>query len=116
SEKTHDTCDACGQPGQFICCDSCPRVFHFLCAEPPIAYETVGTIDHWFCRECAHLATRRRKSRAHAKNIFYPLISDMEFKNPRAFSVPEDIRRQFDGIEADVDGTFVNTREDRPQR
>ncbi|KAJ1962742.1 hypothetical protein GGI12_002469 [Dipsacomyces acuminosporus] len=84
--------------------------------EPPLAYESVVTIDHWYCRECAHLAARKRKSRAHAKNIFYPLISDMESRNPKAFAVPDDIRRQFDGIEADIDGTFINTREDRPQR
>ncbi|KAJ2884261.1 hypothetical protein IWW38_005447, partial [Coemansia aciculifera] len=81
-----------------------------------MSQEEVSKIDHWYCRACQHLVTRKRKSRAHAKNIFYPLISDLEFMNARTFSVPEDIRRQFDGIEADIDGTFINTREERPQR
>ncbi|KAJ2581497.1 hypothetical protein GGH95_002048, partial [Coemansia sp. RSA 1836] len=81
-----------------------------------MSQEEVSKIDHWYCRACQHLVTRKRKSRAHAKNIFYPLISDLEFRNARTFSVPEDIRRQFDGVEADVDGTFINTREERPQR
>ncbi|KAJ2000726.1 hypothetical protein GGI04_004039 [Coemansia thaxteri] len=81
-----------------------------------MSQEEVSKIGHWYCRACQHLVTRKRKSRAFAKNIFYPLISDLEFKNARTFSVPEDIRRQFDGIEADIDGTFINTREDRPLR
>ncbi|KAJ2033349.1 hypothetical protein GGI03_004084 [Coemansia sp. RSA 2337] len=115
-DAANDTCDTCGQPGQFICCELCPRVFHFLCVEPPMSQEEVSKIDHWYCRACQHLVTRKRKSRAHAKNIFYPLLSALEFQNAHTFSVPEDIRRQFDGIEADIDGTFINTREDRPQR
>ncbi|KAJ2558848.1 hypothetical protein EV175_000607 [Coemansia sp. RSA 1933] len=115
-QPEHDTCDACDQPGQFVCCDLCPRVFHFYCADPPMSREAVSNIDHWFCRECAHRVSRKRKSRAHVKNIFYPLISAMEFKNPRVFVVPDEIRRQFDGIERDIDGTFINVREDRPQR
>ncbi|KAJ1943019.1 hypothetical protein FBU59_003030, partial [Linderina macrospora] len=114
--KSHDTCDACGQPGQFVLCDRCPRVFHFLCAEPPVAFESLATLDKWFCRECTFRESRKRKSRAHAKNILYPLISSIESSNPKAFSVPEEIRRQFDGIDADADGTFVNTREERAQR
>ncbi|KAJ1734772.1 hypothetical protein LPJ72_002198 [Coemansia sp. Benny D160-2] len=112
----HDTCDACDQPGQFVCCDLCPRVFHFFCADPPMSREAIGKIDHWFCRECAHRISRKRKSRAHVKNIFYPLISSIEFKNPRVFAVPDEIRRQFDGVERDIDGTFINVREDRAQR
>ncbi|KAJ2811057.1 hypothetical protein H4S07_002300 [Coemansia furcata] len=115
-DAANDTCDTCGQPGQFICCELCPRVFHFLCVEPPMSHEEVSKIEHWYCRACQHLVTRKRKSRAHAKNIFYPLLSALEFQNARTFSVPEDIRRQFDGIEADIDGAFINTREDRPQR
>ncbi|KAJ1667249.1 hypothetical protein IW140_001703 [Coemansia sp. RSA 1813] len=115
-QPEHDTCDACDQPGHFVCCDLCPRVFHFFCADPPMSREAVSKIDHWFCRECAHRVSRKRKSRAHVKNIFYPLISAMEFKNPRVFAVPDEIRRQFDGVERDADGGFINVREDRPQR
>ncbi|KAJ2753912.1 hypothetical protein IWQ56_006559, partial [Coemansia nantahalensis] len=76
----------------------------------------VCQIDEWFCRECAHQRSRKRKSRAHAKSIFYSLISKMEYSNPRTFAVPDEIRRLFDGVEADVDGTYVNVREDRARR
>ncbi|KAJ2722756.1 hypothetical protein GGI07_003084 [Coemansia sp. Benny D115] len=115
-DEAHDLCGACGQAGEFICCERCPRVFHFLCLNPPMSPETVQNIDHWYCRECNHLATKKRKSRAHHKNIFYPLISSIEYQNPQVFAVPEEIRRQFDGIEADVDGTFINTRSEKPLR
>ncbi|KAJ1723982.1 hypothetical protein LPJ53_001738 [Coemansia erecta] len=109
-DHAHDVCDACGQPGQFICCELCPRVFHFLCVNPPMTLEAVNQTDHWYCRQCAHRVDKKRKSRAHAKNLLYPLISSIDRENPRVFAIPEDIRRQFDGIEADVDGSFVDTR------
>ncbi|KAJ1734738.1 hypothetical protein LPJ61_000907 [Coemansia biformis] len=115
-DSAHDSCDACGQPGQFICCEQCPRVFHFMCVEPPMTPEAVSQIDHWFCRECSHQRSRKRKSRAHVKSIFYPLISKMEYSNPRTFAVPDEIRRLFDGVEADAEGTYVNVREDRSRR
>ncbi|KAJ2780374.1 hypothetical protein GGI15_003564 [Coemansia interrupta] len=115
-DHTHDVCDACGQPGQFICCELCPRVFHFLCVNPPMTLEAVNQTDHWYCRQCAHRVDKKRKSRAHAKNILYPLISSIDRENPRVFSIPEDIRRQFDGIEADVDGSFVDTRKAKQLR
>ncbi|KAJ2709854.1 hypothetical protein H4R19_004038 [Coemansia spiralis] len=116
SGTTHDACDSCGQPGQFICCEQCPRVFHFMCVEPPMTPEAVSQIDEWYCCECTHQRSRKRKSRAHAKSIFYPLISKMEYSNPRTFAVPDEIRRLFDGVEADADGAYVNVREDRPRR
>ncbi|KAJ2384462.1 hypothetical protein GGI05_005002, partial [Coemansia sp. RSA 2603] len=109
-DHAHDVCDACGQPGQFICCELCPRVFHFLCVNPPMTVEAVNQTEHWYCRQCTHRVDKKRKSRAHAKNILYPLISSIDRENPRVFSIPDDIRRQFDGIEADVDGSFVDTR------
>ncbi|CAO3701550.1 unnamed protein product [Rhizopus stolonifer] len=34
--KNHDICDACGDVGQFLCCDLCPNAFHFTCVEPPM--------------------------------------------------------------------------------
>ena len=46
-----DICSSCGGLGNFICCDACPRSFHFTCAEPPLDPENLPEND-WFCCEC----------------------------------------------------------------
>ncbi|PWZ00775.1 hypothetical protein BCV70DRAFT_200037, partial [Testicularia cyperi] len=32
----NDLCEVCGTSGRFICCDGCPRSFHFHCMNPPL--------------------------------------------------------------------------------
>ncbi|TKY86657.1 hypothetical protein EX895_004297 [Sporisorium graminicola] len=32
----NDFCEACGGHGRFVCCDGCPRSFHFHCMSPPL--------------------------------------------------------------------------------
>lgn len=32
----NDFCEACGGHGRFVCCDGCPRSFHFFCMSPPL--------------------------------------------------------------------------------
>lgn len=34
--SNNDFCDVCGANGRFICCDGCPRSFHFFCMNPPL--------------------------------------------------------------------------------
>ena len=29
-------CHVCGEDGELICCDQCPKVYHLDCHEPPI--------------------------------------------------------------------------------
>src|SRR5687768_11455819 len=36
--------------GEFICCDSCPKVFHFMCCQPPVDPQSLP--DEWWCNEC----------------------------------------------------------------
>ncbi|GBP60091.1 PHD finger protein 12 [Eumeta japonica] len=63
----HDSCDACGEGGDLICCDRCPASFHLGCYDPPLEERDIPT-GQWLCRECrgkdAEKPTSTRSSRA----------------------------------------------------
>jgi hypothetical protein len=42
-----ENCGACGGPGRFLCCEGCPKSFHFTCLDPPID-ETDLPEDSWY--------------------------------------------------------------------
>lgn len=48
----NDYCEACLGKGHFLCCDNCPRSFHFACLEPPLELDDVPKEDNWFCKAC----------------------------------------------------------------
>ncbi|RUP52144.1 hypothetical protein BC936DRAFT_139878, partial [Jimgerdemannia flammicorona] len=53
STKTNnDYCDTCKGLGRFLCCDSCPRAFHFSCVEPPIDIGDLEKMENWYCNVC----------------------------------------------------------------
>ncbi|CAJ0927152.1 21120_t:CDS:2 [Entrophospora sp. SA101] len=47
----HDYCNTCGNGGQLMCCDSCPRAFHFTCLVPPLDIDNTPQ-GNWYCRVC----------------------------------------------------------------
>ena len=42
----------CQQTGDFVCCEACPRSFHFNCTEPPVTEQQVAQMDLWYCNMC----------------------------------------------------------------
>nr|CAH0105050.1 unnamed protein product [Daphnia galeata] len=46
-----DSCDACKEGGELICCDSCPASFHLQCHDPPLE-ETDLPKGLWNCHSC----------------------------------------------------------------
>jgi PHD-finger len=42
-----ETCGACGGPGRFLCCEGCPKSFHFTCLDPPIDENDLPE-DSWY--------------------------------------------------------------------
>ncbi|OWR47853.1 hypothetical protein KGM_212774 [Danaus plexippus plexippus] len=47
----HDSCDACREGGDLICCDRCPASFHLGCYDPPLEENDIPA-GSWLCREC----------------------------------------------------------------
>jgi len=47
-----DTCDACGDTGDIICCDACPASFHLDCVDPPLDEGNLPD-GGWQCRACS---------------------------------------------------------------
>ncbi|NWV94738.1 AIRE regulator, partial [Machaerirhynchus nigripectus] len=48
-QENEDECAACGDGGELICCDGCPRAFHLACLVPPLPHVPSGT---WQCGSC----------------------------------------------------------------
>ncbi|XP_075219326.1 PHD finger protein 12 [Lycorma delicatula] len=49
-----DTCDACQEGGNLLCCDRCPASFHFICVNPPIEEEKDIPLGGWACNKCTY--------------------------------------------------------------
>ncbi|KAK7079830.1 PHD finger protein 12, partial [Halocaridina rubra] len=50
----HDSCDACGEGGDLICCDLCPASFHLGCHDPPLEEEDIP-MGQWMCHQCRYV-------------------------------------------------------------
>uniref|UniRef100_A0A8B9F4G9 Autoimmune regulator n=1 Tax=Amazona collaria TaxID=241587 RepID=A0A8B9F4G9_9PSIT len=53
SPENEDECAVCGDGGELICCDGCPRAFHLACLVPPLPRVPSGT---WQCGSCVAAA------------------------------------------------------------
>jgi curved DNA-binding protein CbpA len=49
-------CHFCRLEGELLCCDGCPRTFHFLCLVPPMRKADMPE-GEWFCQFCTSTAT-----------------------------------------------------------
>ena len=85
-----DVCYSCGGLGNFICCDACPRSFHFTCAEPPLDPQNLPK-DDWYCNECQ---AREVKDDDRVDDIWGMMISRAEKSNPKCFVMPRRFRYQ----------------------
>ncbi|NWH61962.1 AIRE regulator, partial [Geococcyx californianus] len=48
-QENEDECAVCGDGGELICCDGCPRAFHLTCLVPPLPHVPSGM---WRCVSC----------------------------------------------------------------
>ncbi|WFD21298.1 hypothetical protein MCAP1_003559 [Malassezia caprae] len=131
----NDYCDACHGRGRFLCCDGCPRSFHFGCVCPPLDIDEMpfpnGTLlpkkeappkdaraaraladDSWFCQVC--FAERKPPSVPQGCGPFGVLLRQLATENPRMFALPADLRSYFKGVGTAADGAYLDTTVQRP--
>lgn len=59
-----DECAVCGEVGDMICCDTCPKVFHLEC----LKIKEIPEGD-WSCYECLQRLANERQTRSKARRI-----------------------------------------------
>ncbi|KAI9027751.1 hypothetical protein DFJ74DRAFT_660315 [Hyaloraphidium curvatum] len=98
NQLNEDFCAACDvTSGQLMCCDSCPKSFHFLCANPPLDPQNLPE-GLWECRACVGKKVQAERPKDKQKDtIFGPLLRNLEVMNPKMFRLPSNIRRSFIG-------------------
>lgn len=104
TKDNDDFCFACGGPGVFICCETCPKSFHFTCCNTPIEEPPE---DDWFCRECT---TKRHPSMVKNWNdigIFGALLNQNEVRDAKVFQLPRHLRDEtFIGVSTGDNGDY----------
>ena len=98
-----DFCSACRGPGEFVCCEGCPRVFHLLCCDPPRVEVPDGA---FYCYECNARLGSSDGAAAESYASLGPLFKSLERTNSRAFALPRHIQTNFEGIHARADGSY----------
>lgn len=105
-KENDDFCFACGMPGIFICCEKCPKSFHFTCCDPPI--EEVPE-DEWYCRECYTKAYPESIPDWRDIGVFGQLLNQLETRNPKVFKLPLELREKtFVGVTTEDNGDYVD--------
>jgi hypothetical protein len=106
----NDYCSCCGMTGMFLCCESCPKSYHFQCINPPIDPNNLP--DFWYCKECI-----KKKSKINNKDngkssillnvgIFAKLFDNIIYQDPISFQLPKEIIESFQGISSDRLGDY----------
>ncbi|KAL6451548.1 RCO1 Transcriptional regulatory protein RCO1 [Candida maltosa Xu316] len=114
NKENDDFCFSCGMPGVFICCESCPKSFHFTCCDPPLEE---APEDEWYCQECFAKNHPTLIRDWKGIGIFGPLLNKLETKNPKNFQLPKDLREEtFMGVTTDDNGDYLDdtVKEDIP--
>ncbi|KAG0199411.1 hypothetical protein BGX28_007328 [Mortierella sp. GBA30] len=110
-ENNNDYCEACLGLGEFICCDSCPKAFHFSCCQPPV--DPLNLPDEWDCNECRAAKNPPPPSPA---GVFQHLMDNVNKTNPKVFSLPLEIQSFFKGVTANSEGEYEDSLDQKPKR
>lgn len=100
-DENDDYCSACGGVGELVCCENCPRSFHFGCVD---LGQSDTTPDEWFCNLC--FSTRYPTRIPEHKGAFGGLLNGLEKTNPQAFKLPREVQLYFEGVKIGADGEY----------
>lgn len=109
----NDYCSCCGMTGMFLCCESCPKSYHFQCLNPPI--DSNNLPDFWYCKECIKkkslsndINNNKKSSPSIMLNvgIYGKLFDNIIFQDPISFQLPKEIIESFQGISIDRLGDY----------
>ncbi|KAJ3388658.1 hypothetical protein HDU84_009580 [Entophlyctis sp. JEL0112] len=140
--SSDDNCGAClGRGSILLCCDSCPRVFHFCCVEEAFSADGSDAPASWECKNCSwkrrnnklvEQSSKRPKSFSSAgtafptsaqesstsnltqkiSSAFAALFDSMDASNPRRFDLPRCIVTAYEGVYSHpVTGDYVDLSE-----
>lgn len=82
-----DLCGSCHDGGDLICCDSCPKSFHFDCINPPLAPEKAQELKNWYCASCSSKKLPKELS----NSILSPLFQKLSSSNSEVFVLPPEV-------------------------
>ncbi|KAF0427068.1 binding protein [Gigaspora margarita] len=105
TQNNNDQCDACGCGGRLMCCDSCPKAFHFTCLVPPLDVDNPPK-GNWYCRECK---SDKSSPSMPAQGPFQELIYKARCSNPKSYLLPEHVRNAFEDVGTGPHGEYVDT-------
>ncbi|KAK9484552.1 hypothetical protein V1527DRAFT_469611 [Lipomyces starkeyi] len=107
-----DFCSACGGVGRFLCCEGCPRSFHFTCTDHPYDEDNLPE-GSWFCKSCY---AKRHPPPIPPRGLFSELMEQMDKRNPSCFSLPKELRERYEGVTATDFGEYQDVHDLKPRR
>ncbi|KAA8893444.1 hypothetical protein FN846DRAFT_787968 [Sphaerosporella brunnea] len=109
-QENDDVCASCSGAGRFLCCERCPRSFHFSCLNPPLEDVPDGM---WFCNMCR---TQTDPPIKEQRGLFSELLDNLKRRNVAAFKLPVGVRNYFVGVETGPLGEYVDNRDAKTQK
>lgn len=90
-----DSCDACRDGGELICCDKCPASFHLQCHDPPLDARDIPN-GEWMCHACRCADVSKKDTngtkRKKRKTALETLALAASLLNPREFELPRELQ------------------------
>ena len=104
-DTNSEYCAACGGQGRLLCCDGCPRSFHFYCLDPPQVEEDQAGEEYWYCHNCEGARDPQVRE---PQGLWSQLRSSFNKQNPVAYALPKRYRDYYEGVATGEDGEYVD--------